>query len=185
MIGWRSWLFSSRTGIRLAPLNVFNTQPAADAEERLLSCCGSKGWARALVANRPYASADDLIQAGEVLWFSLTEADWLEAFACHPRIGEKKAPTTQFLAMSESEQAAATLSLDKIAVAMTRGNRAYDEKFGFRYIVFASGRTGPELLAILEERLLRTREEELQEAARQQQQITSLRMTRWLKPKPA
>ena len=180
-IGWRSWLFSSRTGIRVAPLNIFNTQPAADAEARLLSCCGSKSWARALVANRPYSSVDDLIHAAESLWFSLPEADWLEAFACHPRIGEKKAPTTQFLALSESEQEAAQLSLDKVAVAMTRGNRAYDEKFGFRYIVYASGRTGPELLAILEQRILRTREEELKEAAQQQQQITNLRMTRWLK----
>jgi len=123
-----------------------------------------------------------LVQAAETVWFSLEEADWLEAFACHPRIGEKKAATTSYLAHSESEQAAAQQTLDEVAKALLAGNRAYEEQFGFRYIVFASGRGAPELLDVLQSRLANSRDEELQEAARQQLRITNLRLRKWLQP---
>jgi OHCU decarboxylase len=158
----------------------WNRAETADAEAKLLACCGSRRWAAELVARRPFSSADDLMQAAEALWFSLSEADWLEAFACHPRIGERKPATTDYLASSESEQAAAQQTLDGVAEKLLTGNREYEARFGFLYIVFASGRSAPELLAVLEERLTHTREEELQEAARQQQRIANLRMERWL-----
>jgi OHCU decarboxylase len=147
-----------------------------------MSCCGSRAWAKGLVARRPFANEKALMEASEAVWAGLSEADWLEAFACHPRIGEKKAPTTQYLVYSELEQVAVLKSLAAASKALVAGNKAYEERFGFRYIVFASGRTAPELLAILETRLTRTREEELQEAARQQLQITNLRLSRLFKP---
>ena len=123
-----------------------------------------------------------MIEQGESIWVSLSEADWLEAFAHHPRIGDKKAPTSAFLTSSVSEQAAAQQTLDHVAEALILGNVAYEEKFGFLYIVFASGRSAPELLDILYHRLTRTRDEELHEAARQQLQITNLRLRKWLQP---
>jgi OHCU decarboxylase len=166
----------------MTPLDRFNSQHPARAEAQLLACCGSYTWASRLAALRPFPTLNELIEQGEAIWATLTETDWLEAFAHHPRIGEKKAPTTAFLASSITEQAAAQKSLDQVAVALTRGNRAYEEKFGFIYIVFASGRSAPELLEILNRRLARTREEELQEAARQQLQITNLRLRKWLQP---
>ncbi len=165
----------------LAVLEAFNAQADAVAEAALLACCGSRPWARELVAKRPYADAAALMAEAERLWFSLGEDDWLEAFACHPRIGERRAATTDYLVHSSSEQAVAQGTLDDVAVALVAGNRAYEENFGFLYIVFASGRSAPELLAVLHERLERTRAEELVEAARQQQRITELRMGRWLR----
>ena len=158
----------------------WNRMDAAEAEAKLLACCGSRPWAAELVEQRPFASADALMQAADDVWFGLDEADWLEAFACHPRIGERKASTTEYLASSESEQAAAQRTLDEVADALLTGNREYEARFGFLYIVFASGLSAPELLEVLRERLTHTREEELAEAARQQQRITNLRMTRWL-----
>ena len=166
----------------MTPLELFNTEPGPEAIARLLACCYSNAWAATLTAHRPYPSSEALIAAAETLWFSLAEPDWLEAFAAHPRIGERKAATTQYLASSETEQAAAQQTLAQVEEALLLGNRAYEEKFGFRYIVFASGRTAPELLAVLNERLTYTRDEELQEAARQQQRITALRMQKWLQP---
>jgi OHCU decarboxylase len=162
------------------PLAAWNEAPVDKAEAQLLSCCGSLAWARALAERRPFETAETLLQAGESVWFALPEDDWLEAFACHPRIGEKKAPTTRNLAYAEAEQAAAQKSLAEVALALAQGNRLYQERFGFIYIVFASGRTAPELLGVLNRRLTHTRDEELQEAARQQMQITNLRMNRWL-----
>ncbi len=165
----------------MTPLEAFHADTPADAKAHLLACCGSARWAARLVAARPFASAEALIAEGETLWLSLEEADWLEAFACHPRIGEKKIETaTSFERSSSLEQQAAQRTLAGVAEALLRGNRTYEEKFGFRYIVFASGRTAPELLAVLEERLGHTRAEELNEAARQQLRITNLRLRKWL-----
>ncbi len=161
-------------------LKTFNEQASEEAEAALLACCGSRRWARELVARRPFADATALMVEAERLWFSLGEEDWLEAFACHPRIGERKAATTDYLLHSSSEQAVAQETLDDVAVALLVGNRAYEDRFGFLYIVFASGRSAPELLAVLEERLEHTRAEELAEAARQQQRIAELRMGKWL-----
>lgn len=161
-------------------LEDFNAASPEAATAKLLIACGSPRWAETLAANRPYATPESFIQAAETIWFSLDEGDWLEAFACHPRIGEKKVATTDYLAHSKSEQATAQQSLDEVADALLIGNREYEAKFGFLYIVFASGRTAPELLAVLQSRLTNTRAAELQEAARQQLRITNLRLRKWL-----
>ena len=162
----------------------FNALSCLDAEQELLSCCGSHAWAASLARQRPFSSEDALMEAAELLWFKLPEADWLEAFACHPRIGEKKPPDTAYLSHSSAEQAAAQQTLASVAGALAEGNRLYEQRFGFRYIVFASGRSAPELLQVLERRLLQPRAEELQEAARQQHRITHLRMSKWLQAGP-
>ena len=81
---------------------------------------------------------------------------------------------------STGEQQAAQATLDGVAEALVCGNQLYEQRFGFRYIVFASGRSAPELLAVLEQRLTHTREQELLEAAHQQDRITKLRMERWM-----
>lgn len=164
-----------------SPIDLFDAMRPEAAAEQLLTCCGSRRWAETLAANRPYDTPEALIADAEVVWFSLDEADWLEAFACHPRIGESKPPTTGYLAHSESEQAAAQQTLDAVAEALLEGNREYEARFGFLYIVFASGRSAPELLAVLQSRLVQSREDELQEAARQQLRITNLRLRKWLK----
>ncbi len=161
-------------------LDEFNAATPEAATTQLLTACGSPRWAATVAANRPFETPEALIADAERVWFSLQESDWLEAFACHPRIGEKKAPTTGYLAHSQSEQSATQETLDAVAVALLAGNRAYEAKFGFLYIVFASGRSAPELLAVLESRLANGRAEELLEAARQQLRITNLRLRKWL-----
>ena len=164
-------------------LEEWNGAGLADAEQALLSCCGSPLWAKILVGRRPYASFKALIVDAEAVWFEMPEDEWLRAFACHPRIGERKADvgmTAQFATWSGSEQEAAQDTLDAVAERLVTGNRRYEERFGFLYIVFAKGRTAPELLKILEERLEQDRATELNEAARQQWEITRLRMTNWM-----
>src|SRR4051812_17544491 len=76
-------------------LNRLNELPAADAEAEFLNCCGSQRWAREMTSARPFASVDQLLARADTIWESLSEADWLEAFRAHPKIGEKKAATPQ------------------------------------------------------------------------------------------
>ncbi len=161
---------------------MFNDQGAPDARERLRSFCGSPAWVIRLTELRPYSTFWDFMAEAEKLWFSLDESEWLAAFACHPRIGETKAPaaaTQDFAASSTSEQSTAQETLSEVAEDFLAANRAYEEKFGFLYIVFANGRTAPELLAILQKRLTNDRPTELLEGAKQQWLITQLRMTRY------
>ena len=168
----------------MAALERWNGMPAVEAEARLLACCGSRRWAAEVNRRRPFADGKILIEVAGAVWFGLRPEDWLEAFRCHPRIGERLAAETASLASSEREQAEAQRTLAEVAERLRAGNRLYEERFGFRYIVFASGRSAPELLAVLEERLTHTRAEELQEAAQQQHRITLRRMQEWLETQP-
>ena len=162
-------------------LGAWNAGSAMAAEEQLLELCGSRRWAATLSARRPFANGDALRHEATNLWFLLDERDWLEAFACHPRIGERAGAGTRSAGHASAEQAVARESLSGVLEgALAEGNRRYEARFGFFYLVFASGRTAAELLALLEERLERDRITELHEAARQQHEITMLRMSRWL-----
>ena len=167
----------------MTPLALWNAAPPSAAEATLLSCCGSPAWARTLLSRRPYAALETLLLDAESIWFALPEPEWLTAFACHPRIGELHAalpPTPAFAEASASEQSTAQATLDPVAAALAAANRLYEQRFGFLYIVFASGRTAPELLDILHQRLGNSRSAELLEAAQQQWCITHLRLTRCL-----
>ena len=166
-----------------ATLAAWNAASATEAQNAMLACCGAKRWVDAMVALRPIANVFALSEAADRVWATMQEADWLEAFACHPRIGERKVSAhagAQSAAWSRTEQAqtdsASESVLDEIAV----GNRRYEELFGFTYIVCATGKSAEEMLAILKRRLESTREIELREAAEQQRQIMQIRLGKWL-----
>ncbi len=164
-------------------LALWNTLPITEAEEMLLACCGSRVWARAMAGRRPYGVFSELVMEAEMSWFALPEAEWLAAFACHPRIGESEASrrtSAQYAEWSRAEQGTARASLDAVKDEMAAGNRAYEARFGFLYLVFARGRTAAELLGILQERMTHDRATEVNEAARQQWLITKLRLREWL-----
>ena len=117
------------------------------------------------------------------IWWSLDSEDWLEAFHSHPKIGEKKAaaPTAaEAQQWSEDEQSgirnSVQLTLDELADL----NRAYEEKFGYIFIVCASGKSSEEMLAILHDRLKNNAVEELRIAAAEQAKITELRLRKLL-----
>ena len=168
----------------MTALERWNGMPTGEAEARLLACCGSRRWAAEVSGRRPFADRETLTEVAEAIWFGLGTDDWLEAFACHPRIGERRAAETASLASSEREQAVAQRTLAGVEERLRAGNGLYEDRFGFRYIVFASGRSAPELLAVLEERLTHTRDEELREAAQQQHRITLRRMQERLETPP-
>ena len=156
-----------------------NALPAGEAEEALRACCGSPEWARRMAAARPFASEDALLALAEEVWWELEEADWLEAFRSHPRIGEREAEagqTERERGWSAGEQAGAEAADGETRAALAAGNRAYEERFGFIYIVCATGKSAEEMLSILSARLANDPATELRVAAGEQARITAIRL---------
>jgi 2-oxo-4-hydroxy-4-carboxy-5-ureidoimidazoline decarboxylase len=170
--------------IRMSPvLERWNTLPLHQAATEILSCCGSTSWAASLASGRPYPDEVSLFAGADRCWLTLPEADWLEAFRSHPRIGEKHAQTqttATSAAWSRSEQSQMSEADAAILLRMQKGQDEYEERFGRIFIVCASGRKPAELLRILENRLHNDPAAELIESATQQQQIMQLRLRKWL-----
>ncbi len=161
----------------------WNALPVADAENEILACCGSRAWARGMALRRPLADEAALLGASDEIWRGLSEADWMEAFRSHPRIGESRPEQpvhARSAAWSAQEQSGVTAEGDRIKVALAEGNREYERRFGRIFIVCATGKSGGDILDILRRRLQNDEAAELREAAEQQRQITRIRLKRWL-----
>ena len=160
-----------------------NSLSADEAAREFLQCCGSKRWARQMADARPYENLAEVVARANEIWQSLDRDDWLEAFRSHPKIGEKKSAETvsaQSRQWSGQEQAGvATASLETVDSLATL-NRAYEEKFGFIFIICATGKTSGEMLAALRERLQHETDDELRIAAAEQSKITELRLKKLL-----
>jgi OHCU decarboxylase len=149
-------------------LERLNRLPAPEAERELLACCGSRRWASRLAERRPHPTPQALLDAADDVWWALDETDWDEAFAAHPRIGATRTGEQRGVATAEPE----TLQ------ALEDGNRRYEERFGRVFLVFATGRTAGEMLAILRERMGNDPDTELRVAAGEQARIARLRLER-------
>lgn len=164
-------------------LRHLNIQQPAVAEAEFLQCCGSKSWARRMSEHLPFRNSRDLFETAETIWWDLPAEDWLEAFRSHPKIGEQKAAaevTATSLAWSSREQSGVVDADEATKHLLTDLNRRYEEKFGFIYIVCATGKSSEELLKILQERLNNDAESELKIAASEQSKITELRLHKLL-----
>jgi len=164
-------------------LERWNRSPAAEAENEILACCGSRAWARAMASRRPIADEATLLAASDETWRGLSAADWMEAFRSHPRIGESRAERpagAQSALWSAQEQSGVARGEDAVKIALADGNREYEKRFGNIFIVCATGKSAAEILAILRRRLKNDAQTELHEAAEEQRQITQIRLKRWL-----
>ena len=160
-------------------LQRLNLLPPSEAENELLNCCGSRGWAARVIAERSFKNVADLIAKADRVWWSLEAHDWLEAFHSHPKIGEQKAAAATALEAqrwSEDEQSGTRHSAQETMAALAELNREYEKKFGYIFIVCASGKSSEEMLAGLRRRLGNEPAQELRIAAAEQAQITQLRL---------
>jgi 2-oxo-4-hydroxy-4-carboxy-5-ureidoimidazoline decarboxylase len=132
-------------------LAAFNSAPPEHATAALLECCSSPRWADLVAAGRPYASAQSLLAAADTALAGLSDDELAAALAGHPRIGERSGPG--HAAGSGREQAGVAQSSAATRAALVEGNREYEARFGHVYLVCADGRSGDELLAILQARL--------------------------------
>ena len=169
-------------------LKRLNALPATEAETELLACCGASRWVQGLMARRPFGSVAELFAAADEIWRRLGREDWLEAFARHPQIGEKAAEKQieseagQQISSrwSAEEQSGAQRNPADVMTRLAEGNRGYRQRFGYIFIVCASGKTAEQMLAILERRLQNDASAELTIAAEEQRRITRLRLEKLL-----
>jgi OHCU decarboxylase len=164
-------------------LGELNRLPSTHAETEFLKCCGSPRWARAMTAARPLANVDDLLTKADSTWRSLGSEDWLEAFRAHPKIGEKKAAAAQSeeaRKWSAQEQSGIRDAAATTMAALAEGNRDYEQRFGFIFIVCATSKSSEEMLAILQARLQNDAETEIAAAAEEQRKIMRLRLEKLL-----
>ncbi len=152
---------------------------SAEAEAAFLACCGSKAWARAMAEGRPYSDDEDLLETSDRVWWNLTPEDWGEAFAAHPKIGERKSEGDErFRRWSEQEQAGVASTEAATLADLAEANRIYAERFGYVFIVCATGKSAEEMLGLLRARLHNEPEAELRVAAGEQAKITRLRLAK-------
>src|SRR5262245_48012742 len=139
--------------LSLAALNALDS-PIAERE--LLACCGSIRWAREMVGRRPFASFAELEDAADEVWRGLDVKDHLEAFAAHPRIGESRATATSVQAKMRSdgwsadEQAGVKDAGGDVLERLARANHDYESRFGFIFIVCATGKSTNQMLDLIE-----------------------------------
>ncbi|HWM89851.1 MAG TPA: allantoicase [Thermoanaerobaculia bacterium] len=167
---------------RLGALDLLNVLPVPDVEARLLACCGSRTWAGKVARARPFHEPQSLFTAAERAFGELGRNDWLEAFAAHPRIGERPAGDGVESRWSTQEQAGADEASAEILAELAEANRLYEQRFGHVFLVCATGKSAFEMLNLLGGRLGNDASTELEVAAGEQREITRLRLEKLLWP---
>jgi len=156
-----------------------NAMPAAEAQAVFHRCCGATCWAAGMTFARPFADRAAVSATAEALWPELESDDWREAFSHHPKIGDIEGLRRRFAttrAWSSGEQSGVDAADEETLQALAAGNAAYEAKFGYIFIVCATGKTAAEMLALLQQRLPNDPVTELPIAAAEQQKITRLRL---------
>jgi 2-oxo-4-hydroxy-4-carboxy-5-ureidoimidazoline decarboxylase len=162
-------------------LTRFNELPVADARDELLICCRSPVWVERMASGRPYSSAKDAVRQSSAIVAKLTVADLESALSAHPRIGERPdADEGRSAAWSAEEQAGVSDVDAGTARELAESNLEYELRFGHIYLVSATGRTAPELLALLRKRLRNTPVAEWQAVRTELQKINEVRLTKML-----
>jgi 2-oxo-4-hydroxy-4-carboxy-5-ureidoimidazoline decarboxylase len=160
-------------------LQALNAALSEEALTSLLACCGSIKWAQRMVQSRPFIDPASLYRVSERIWWDLRPDDWLEAFASHPKIGERKAAQNRSVRSSEwsaQEQAGTHGTASEVLSALADANRAYQDRFGYIFIVCATGKTAEEMLALCRQRLNNDPNAEFIIAAEEQRKITEIRL---------
>lgn len=164
-------------------LSQLNNLSEDDAKFAFENCCTSSRWIEGMVARRPFVSIQQCQEVAIEVWNGLGEADYLEAFEGHPKIGDvtslrqKYAHTKQ---LASGEQSSVNTASEEVIQALADGNTQYENQNGFIFIVCATGKSAAEMLTILKARLPNAREQELDTAAGEQAKITAIRINKLL-----
>lgn len=164
-------------------LQTLNEAAESDAAHMLRQCCTSERWINRMTAGRPYSSAEELRKAADENWKGLDAEDYLQAFEGHPKIGDissLKAKYANTKELAAGEQSSVNVASDTVIQRLADGNTTYEEKFGFIFIVCATGKSAQEMSDLLQARLPNDRQAELTNAAEEQRKIFQLRLNKLL-----
>ncbi|HEX8331635.1 MAG TPA: 2-oxo-4-hydroxy-4-carboxy-5-ureidoimidazoline decarboxylase [Segetibacter sp.] len=160
-------------------LAEFHSLNDEEKKELLQRCCGSSAWVDKMLAAFPVEDLEDLFIKAENKWKDCKKEDWLEAFEHHPKIGDinsLKAKFANTAKWAEGEQSGVNETSQQVLEALAEGNKAYEDKFGYIFIVCATGKSAEEMLRILTLRLQNDPEDELRIAVAEQNKITKIRL---------
>ncbi len=164
-------------------LSELNQLPPDERKAALTTCCGSTIWVDTLASLFPFENAEQLFREAETIWESCSEADWREAFAHHPKIGDIDSLRARFAstkAWAAGEQAGVASASQNVLEDLAEGNRLYEEKFGYIFIICATGKSAGEMLDSLNARLPNAPETEIRIAMQEQGKITRIRLEKLL-----
>lgn len=153
------------------------------ATQLFIQCCTSQRWIEKMVDDRPYNDFISLRKSADKAWDQMTEKDYLQAFEGHPKIGNVsslKAKYANTKELASGEQSGASQATDELILALAKNNQAYEEKYGFIFIVCATGKSAEEMLDLLYTRLKNDRHRELEIASEEQRKIFHLRLEKLL-----
>jgi len=160
-------------------VNALQTKDAVDEFKKV---CGSSSWCESMIRRRPFVDAASIHHAADQVFLSLMPSDWQDAFSHHPKIGDIHSLKMRFAGndkWSQDEQAAAASTDESTILELANENANYETKFGFIFIICASGKSANEVLSAVRERIRHDPEQEMKIAAQEQIKITHLRIDKW------
>ena len=164
-------------------LDELNNLSDKELREELYKCCGSTVWVEYMAMMSPFTGVDHLMNMAERCWHKCSSNEWLEAFRQHPRLGDIESLKEKFQStadMALEEQSAAGGATEEVLEELALGNEAYEKKFGFIYILNATGKSAKVMLSILRIRLNNDVETEKIMAMVEQNKITHIRLEKLL-----
>lgn len=164
-------------------LTELNQLTPAKAVEALMQCCTASTWVDKMVASRPFTDENALRAAADTCWKDLAESDYLEAFDGHPKIGDVNSLRAKYAntkALASGEQSSVNEASEQVLNDLSQGNDDYFNKFGFIFIVCATGKSAAQMLTLLQARLPNDRQTELVNAAEEQRKIFHIRLEKLL-----
>ncbi|MCE3254148.1 MAG: uraD [Cellvibrio sp.] len=159
-------------------LSEFNALSKEDAIAALYGCCHCQSWAKHVAERRPFVSLEKLLTTANCFWTGVEEEQILEAFSGHARIGDIELLRSRYAGRATQEQGQVLQASEAVIQELHRLNKEYEEKHGFIFIVCASGKSAEEMLRLLRARIDNPRALELQNGAREQGEITRLRIAK-------
>ncbi len=158
---------------------AFDHLPDEKKKELLTQCCGSSAWVNKMLTIFPVEDLVDFLEAAEQKWNECSEKEQLMAFKHHPKIGDLTSLKEKFAntaGWAEGEQSGVIGSNNKILQQLAKANEEYENKFGFIFIVCATGRSAEQMLTDLHSRINNSKEDEIKIASAEQLKITKLRV---------
>ncbi len=154
-------------------IEQFNQLPVSQLNAKLTAICHCQRWVDAMLEIMPFISPQAFKIYLLTYWLEMGEVEVLEAFSGHARIGDIDAIKAKYA--TATEQGQVLMSSDDTIKQLANYNTLYENRFGFIFIVCATGLTAESMLALLKERIDNTRDVELAIATQEQQKIMLLR----------
>jgi 2-oxo-4-hydroxy-4-carboxy-5-ureidoimidazoline decarboxylase len=164
-------------------ISALNKLAPEAAELEFMQCCTANTWVDRMVAAMPFNHVEALKEQANISWQGLTEADYLQAFEGHPKIGDVSSLREKYRStekIAAGEQSGVNTATEKTLTQLKQLNDDYQEKFGFIFIVCATGKTASQMLEILSQRIINERSEEIINAAEEQRKILQIRIEKMI-----